>query len=274
LLEPVSADSGDEGVTPGPEWENHGDMDDRLKQQLVLGREHYQKREFDKAEPLLQAVVDAEDGFADVHNMLGVIAHERSDFKTAEKHLERATELNPNYTEALLNLAVTYNDQSKYEAGRQVYRRIRSARDRSTDNLDPFVKGKIANMHAELAQAYEDAGLRSDAIRELERAVSMCPTFADLQTRLGTLHRDSGDLTKAKEHYEAARNANPRYPLARLMLGVTLLALNDVQSAKVEWRAVLEHDPGNKSASMYLRMAENMPPPTVPPPPSSQPPEP
>lgn len=252
-------------MTRGAEWANHGDMDERLKQQLALGREHYQKREFDKAEPILREVLDQQEGFADVHNMLGVIAHERGDFARAEKHLERATELNPNYTEALLNLAVTYNDQSKYEAGRAVYKRIRTARERSTDNLDPFVRGKIANMHAELAQAYEDAGLRSDAIRELERAVSMCPTFADLQTRLGTLHRDSGDLHKARLHYEAARNANPRYPLARLMLGVTLLALNDVEAAKVEWRAVLEHDPGNKSAAMYLRMAENIPRPSQPP---------
>ncbi len=234
-------------------------MDDHLKQQLILGREHYQKREYDKAEPLLQQVVEANDGFADVHNMLGVIAHERGDFTNAERYLERATQLNPNYTEALLNLAVTYNDQSKYEAGRAVYKRIRSARERSADNLDPFVKGKIANMHAELAQAYEDAGLRTDAIRELERAVSMCPTFADLQTRLGTLFRDAGDLERARNHYEAARNANPRYPMARLMLGITLLALNEVEEAKSEWRAVLKHDPGNKSASMYLRMVENMP---------------
>jgi nitrogenase subunit NifH len=49
------------------------------------------------------------------------------------------------------------------------------------------------------------------------------------------------------------------------MLGVTLLALNDVEAAKVEWRAVLEHDPGNKSAAMYLRMAENIPRPSQPP---------
>ena len=241
-------------------------MDERLKQSLVMGREHYQKREFDKAEPMLREVIEANDGFADVHNMLGVMAHERGNFALAEKHLERATELNPNYTEAMLNLAVTYNDQGKYEAGRSIYRRIRAAQERSADNLDPFVKGKIANMHAELAQAYEDAGLRPDAIRELERAVSMCPTFADLQTRLGTLLRDSGDLLKAREHYESARNANPRYPLARLMLGVTLLALNEVEAAKNEWRAVLEHEPNNKSAAMYLRMAENLPPPSQPPP--------
>jgi tetratricopeptide (TPR) repeat protein len=119
-------------------------------------------------------------------------------------------------------------------------------------------------MHAELAQAYEDAGLRADAVRELKRAITMCPTFADLQTRLGTLFRDSGDLDHARQHYEAARNANPRYPLARLMLGVTLLALNEVEQAKAEWRAVLEQDPSNKSAAMYLRMAENLPSPSAP----------
>jgi len=239
-------------------------MEDRLKQALHQGREHYQKHEFDKAEPLLLMVVQAHDGFADVHNMLGVIAHERGEFAVAERHFERATELNPNYTEALLNLAVTYNDQAKYEAGRRIYGQIRSVRERSSDNLDPFVRGKIANMHAELAAAYEDAGLRMDAIRELERAVTMCPSFADLQTRLATLYRDTGDLTRARQHYELARDANPSYAPARLMLGVTLLALNDVEGAKAEWRAVLEADPANKSALMYLRMAENLPPPSMP----------
>jgi len=235
-------------------------MDDRLKQALHQGREHYQKHEFDKAEPLLLLVVHTHDGFADVHNMLGVIAHERGEFEAAERHFERATQLNPNYTEALLNLAVTYNDQAKYEAGRRVYSQIRSVRERSSDNLDPFVRGKIANMHAELAAAYEDAGLRTDAIRELERAVSMCPGFADLQTRLGTLFRDTGDLTRARHHYEEARAANPKYAPARLLLGVTLLAMNEIENAKAEWRAVLDADPENKSAQMYLRMAENMPP--------------
>ena len=47
-------------------------MDEHLKQLLLLGREHYQKRELDKAEPMLRQVLESSDRMADVHDMLGV----------------------------------------------------------------------------------------------------------------------------------------------------------------------------------------------------------
>src|SRR4051812_39263574 len=173
-------------------------MDDRLKQLLVLGREHYERREYTRAEEILRQVLEKTDRFADVYNMLAVILHERGDFVAAERFFERAVELNPNYTEALLNLSVTYNDLGKYEAARQVYSKIRRE-DGHGGVLDPFARGKIANMHAALAQAYSDAGCRGEAIAELTKAVDLCPTFADLQSRLGTLYRDAGNLALARE---------------------------------------------------------------------------
>jgi tetratricopeptide (TPR) repeat protein len=229
-------------------------MDDRLKQLLLLGREHYERREFDRAEHALRQVLDRTDRYADVFNMLAVILHERGDFVAAERYFERAVELNPNYTEAILNLAVTYNDLGKYEAARQVYARIKRGDDHG--GLDPFARGKIANMHADIAHAYADAGCRQEAIDELKKAVALCPGFADLHTRLGSLYRDVGNLALARDHYTAARDANPRYATARVLLGVTLLSLGNVDQAVVEWREALSNDPDNKNAKMYLRMVE------------------
>ena len=77
-------------------------MNERVKQLLVLGREHYAKREFEKAEQMLRMVLEEEDRYADVHDMLGVIAHSRGNFLVAERHFERALEINPAYTEAAL----------------------------------------------------------------------------------------------------------------------------------------------------------------------------
>ena len=57
-------------------------MNERVKQLLVLGREHYAKREFEKAEQMLRMVLEEEDRYADVHDMLGVIAHSRGNFVT------------------------------------------------------------------------------------------------------------------------------------------------------------------------------------------------
>jgi tetratricopeptide (TPR) repeat protein len=232
-------------------------MDDRIKQVLLLGREHYGKREYDKAEPLLREVLDADDRFADVHDMLGVIAHARGNFMAAERHFERALEINPSYTEAALNLAVTYNDRGKYEAAREVYKRIRGKPTGEKEGLDPFARGKLANMHADIAQAYADLGLPHDAAVELQKAVSLCPQFADLRTRLGNLLRETKEPQRAREHYEAALSSRPNFIPARIALGVTLLSLGELDGAEYHWKKVLEAEPENPQAKMYLRMLES-----------------
>lgn len=229
-------------------------MDDHLKQLLLLGREHYQKRELDKAESVLLLVVAEADGFPDVFDMLGVIAHTRGDYALAEQHFERAVELNGNYTEAQLNLMVTYNDLGKYDQARAVYETIRGRR-KAAPTPDPFAAGRIANMHAEVSQAYVDAGMLSDAILELERAIALCPEFVDLRTRLGMLHRDTGSVERAKEHLNAAIAHNGQYAPARVTLGVLLLSEGDHAQAIREFEAALVADGEHRSAQMYLRLA-------------------
>jgi tetratricopeptide (TPR) repeat protein len=228
-------------------------MDEHTKQRLLLGREHYQKRELDKAEPLLREVLEADDRLADVHDMLGVICHARGNFAQAEHHFERALAINPNYTEAALNLAVTYNDRGKYEAARDVYARIQASDGVSPQGLDPFARGKIANMHAEVGQAYADAGLVHEAIAEYEKAIGLCPQFADLRTRMATLFREINEFGRAREQYEAAVQARPSYVPARIQLGVTLLSLGDREGAALQWNRVLDIEPDNPRAKMYLR---------------------
>jgi Tfp pilus assembly protein PilF len=126
-------------------------MDDHDRQLLLLGREHFQRGEYDKAEYLLRQVIAKFDRYPDVHHMLGVIAHSSGDFAEAESHFERAVQLNPNYTEAQLSLMVTYNELGKYSEARRLYGQVQ---DRThLCPVDPFVKGRISNMHAEVAQA-------------------------------------------------------------------------------------------------------------------------
>jgi tetratricopeptide (TPR) repeat protein len=247
-------------------------MDERTKQILLLGREHYAKREFDKAEPLLRETLEHEDRFADIHDMLGVIAHSRGNYIAAEKHFERALAINPSYTEAALNLAVTYNDRGKYDKAREVYSRIQATPGGMKAGLDPFARGKIANMHADVGQAYADAGLPLEAIAELEKAVDLCPEFADLRTKLGSLLREVNEAARAREQYEAAIATRPSFVPARLQLGVTLLSMGDADGAAEQWRKVAEIDPDNSRAKMYLRMLSAQKAKSLPPPAGSTPP--
>lgn len=229
-------------------------MDDHIKQLLLLGREHYAKREYDKAEPLLRQVAKHTDRFADVFDMLGVIAHSQGAFTLARDWFERALVLNPNYTEAQLNLMVTLNDLGDYAEARKVYGQLRK-RGGQREAADAFVKGRIANMHAEISQAYGDVGMQVEAIQELEKAVALCPSFPDLRTRLGVQYRDAGDHVRALEQFEQATRDNPDYLQARLMLGVLHLSAGKHEEAEREFSAVLDRDPGNTGARMYRRIS-------------------
>jgi tetratricopeptide (TPR) repeat protein len=234
-------------------------MDEQLKQGLLLGREHFQKQEYDKAEAYLNQVLTVDDRFADVHDMLGLIAHSRGNYQGAEDHFTRALAINPSYTEAALNLAVTLNDRGKYKEARAVYEKIQGKPSGAIGTLDPFARGKLANMHADLAQAYADSGLPREAVGELEKAVRLCPQFADLRTKLGNFLRELGDLGAARLQYEAAIEARPSYVPARIHLGVTLLALKQIDAAAEQWRKALEIEPENHLAGMYMRMLERSP---------------
>ncbi|RLB55344.1 MAG: hypothetical protein DRJ42_06425 [Deltaproteobacteria bacterium] len=234
-------------------------MDDSTKQILSLGREHYEKREFDKAEHYLKQIVERSLEFADVFNMLGVINHDHGRFDEAQAFFEEALAINPNYTEAALNLAVTYNDLGRYDEAKRIYQAALSHGEASDNSVDPFVKGKIANLHAEVAQAYQDAGLLREAMQELHKAVLLCPHFADLRLRLANLYRQQGDLDAACFELEEAVKSRPAYAPARIALGVVLLSRGEEQRAQEEWQAVLDVDPENRTAQMYIRMAKNPP---------------
>ena len=229
---------------------------DRVEQLIALGREHYNANEYEQAEPFLAEAASARPSFPDLYNMLGVVYHSQGRFQDAEEAFETALKLNPRYTEAALNLSVTYNDRGKYEKAREVYSKIKVGPVGTAQGLDPFARGKLANMHADIAQAYADAGLPREAIHEYEKATALCPQFADLQVKLGTLFREINDLPSARVHYEAALQAKPGYVPARLQLGVTLLALGDANGAEEQWREVIKLEAENSQAKMYLRMLE------------------
>jgi tetratricopeptide (TPR) repeat protein len=230
-------------------------MHERLENLLRVARESYGRRDYAAAEPALRQVLELHGDYPDIHNMLGMILHGYGDLAGATKHFERAVELNPRYTEALLNLAIAHADQGEYEAARSAYDRLRSGHTGTMS--DTFVRGRIANQHADLATSYLDAGRPHEAIAELQRAIDLCPDFPDLHTRLASLYRDQGNHALAREHLACAISTNPRHAPAQVLLGLTMLSLGAPDRAVAAFRTALSADPGNKSAKMHLRRIED-----------------
>jgi tetratricopeptide (TPR) repeat protein len=234
-------------------------MDDKLKQAVALGREHYEKREYDKAERHLSKVIASGERFADIHNMMGVIHHDKGRLDEARAAFKRALEINPTYTEAALNLAVTCNDLGEYEQAQRVYATAIRRDARGQQQVDPFAKGKIANLHAELAHAYVEVDMLNEAVQEYRSAIRLRPQFADIRVKLAQVYRQMGDLSAARYELEEAIAARPDYGAARAALGVVMLLSGQRQAAIEVWEEALRRDSHNKAAEMYLRMARTPP---------------
>jgi tetratricopeptide (TPR) repeat protein len=223
------------------------------------GRAHYRAGEYDDAAACFEEVLREKAPYADVYDMLGVIYHQAGRMADAEEMFHHALRINPSYTEAALNLVVTCNDLGKYAEAKEIYERAMATSKRAPRELDPFAKGKIANMHADVGAAYRVVALYDEAIREYERALALCPSFVDIRTQLGDTLREMGDVAGAIEELERVRTENPRFIAGRLKLGLGYHAAGRRDEAAAEWRAVLAIEPGDRTAPMYLALLESSP---------------
>jgi tetratricopeptide (TPR) repeat protein len=227
-----------------------------LRELVARGRGHYQAGEHAEAIACLTEVLREKAPYADVYDMLGVMYHQEGRLAEAEEMFREALRINPGYTEAALNLVVTCNDLGKYADAKVVYERAMAASKRAPRELDPFAKGKIANMHAEVGAAYRAVGLYEEAVREYERALALCPTFVDIRTDLGNTRREMGDVAGAIRELEHVRAESPRFVAGRLQLGLGYYAAGRRDDAGAEWRTALEIAPANRSARMYLSLLD------------------
>ena len=175
--------------------------------------------------------------------------------------------INPNYTEAALNLAVTYNDRGKYEAARQVYARIKG-RPRRHAARARSVRARQDRQHARRGRAgirRRRTRARGDRrIREGRRAVPAVRRPADASS--GSSFARSTTSRAPASNTRRPSLARPSYVPARIQLGVTLLSLGESDAAAEQWRKVLELEPENARAKMYLRIMASARNPSTPPP--------
>lgn len=230
---------------------------ENIHETYLLARKHYEKENYEEAEKLLEKLSLEAPFFADVFNKLGVIYHQRGAFGKATKAFEKALDLNPRYTEASLNLAVTYNNLGRYEDANLTFQKAARFTQNAPDSLDPFIKGKLANQHADLADIYFDIGFYDEAIEEYRKAVGLGSNFADLHAKLASAYRERGNFEKAVEEFQEALKHNSSYMPAYLNLGVTYYINGMIDKAVEVWKSALETDPDAKEIKVYLDFIKN-----------------
>ncbi len=230
---------------------------DNHRKMFLEGRRYFEKKEYDKAEKYFLNLVKENQNFADVYNMLGVIYHANGQFTGSIENFEKAIKINPNYTEALLNLAVLYNDLGKYKKANTLYSRVHSRKNKKKkEKMDPFIKNKLANKHAELGDIYEGIGVYPEAIAEYQKALELGPKFLDIHSKLALCYREEGKYAQAIKILSQVIKINPKYTQARVQLGVTLYAAGQKKKAIETWKSAIKQNPKDESAKMYLKLAE------------------
>ncbi|MDO8527983.1 MAG: tetratricopeptide repeat protein [Deltaproteobacteria bacterium] len=230
---------------------------DNIQEMVELGKQSFENKDYGRAERYLRQVLNDNRRYADVHNMLGVICHIDGKFESAISCFKEALKINPYYTEALLNLAVLYNDLGRYPEAKKLYINLRTKKEDGTkQEIEPVLKGKLSNMHAEVGDVYRSIGLYKFAVAEYKKALELNPSYVDIRTKMGVALREDGQLENSLKELKVVSKDDPRYVMSRIQLGVTYYSLAKLKDAKKEWESVLKQDPENESAKMYLRLCE------------------
>lgn len=220
------------------------------------GMDAFNKGDYKTAESVFHRILSVNPRFADIQNKLGIIYNQTNRLELAAKAFEKALESNPGYTEASLNLAITYSDLGQYEKAREVFERAaRFSKEQSSD-VDPFIKGKLANEHLKIGNIYIDLKLLDEAIDEFQKALRLAPTFADIITQLGIAYREKGQYDEAIKQFNRAKEVRPAFIPARIHLGLTYYSRGFYGLAEEEWQEALKIDPNNAAVRTYLNFVK------------------
>lgn len=231
-------------------------MKNQAREMVAAGKQYFENKEYAKAETCFRKVLSHQPNYADVLNLLGVIQHIEGRFDSAIEYFQKALKINPHYTEAILNLAVLYNDLGKYKEAKKLYAQLHSSQTTKHKAIEPVLKGKLSNLHADIGDIYRNLGLYDHAIDEYKKALELNSKYVDIKTKLGIAYRENQQLAKSVAELSEAAKLDPRYITAKIQLGVTFYSSGKLADAKKQWNFVLSKDPENEYAKMYLKLCE------------------
>jgi tetratricopeptide (TPR) repeat protein len=207
---------------------------------------------------ILREVTASGRAFADAHQLLG-LAHSMADQKEeALAEFDRALSLNPRYVEAHLNRAVTLNELGRYDDAVAAFSAAQGLGGVDHTGFPAQEASRLANLHAELAEAYVEAGGIHEAIEQYAQAARLRPEFVDLRYRLARLRLEAGDALQTRVELEAILELRPSFFEARVSLGMAHYFLGDLGAARAAWEQCARERPGDARVKAYLALLSRM----------------
>lgn len=225
---------------------------------LKTARNHFQKNDYQLAEPLLNQIILKNNKDPEVFHMLGTIYYDQGKFNKAIRAFKRAIEVNPSYTDASIGLSIIYNDLGKYEDGQQVFEEARKLLDMQNQNNNHFQQEKLATKHDELGEMYFQCGQFKDALEQYKKSLELSNRTAEITMNIVRCYESLEEFKLAVRMLKELCNEYPNFTPARLKLGKLYYETRQIPEAVEQWERVLHLDPDNKIAQDYLQLANSV----------------
>ncbi|RJP21046.1 MAG: tetratricopeptide repeat protein [Deltaproteobacteria bacterium] len=228
-------------------------MSRELAALIRMGKSAFTEADCRRAERHLQEALSGGADYPDIHYTLGLIEHQRGNYRQAVERFGKAIALNPDYTEALLSQSITLNDMGRYEEAREAYDRAAGILSRhGTPPGENLVRGRIANLHKELGELYLALGRQEEAISHYRNALAAAPEYPDIRVRLVAALREADRPEEAMAEVEAFLAGAPGNAAALIQKGVLHYLAGNRGPARRCWEEALYRDPLNKIVQVYL----------------------
>jgi tetratricopeptide (TPR) repeat protein len=209
---------------------------------------------------LLREVTASGKAFADAHHLLGLALSMSGQPAEALAEFDRALALNPRYVDAHLNRAVTLNDLGRYDDAVAAFAAAQGLGGVDHTGFPAPEASRLANLHAELAEAYVEAvGIR-EAIEQYAKAAELRPEFLDLRYRLARLRLEVGDVALARRELEVILEERPSFFDARAAFGMACYLEGDTAVARAAWQQCRGERPGEPRITAYLALLDRVAP--------------
>src|SRR5256885_5090887 len=186
-------------------------MDVSPEHLVAQARERFDLQDYYGAIHLLEEVVASGRAFADAHHPLGLSYSLVGQQEQALAQLDRALTLNARYVEALIHRALVLNELGREDEADAAFRRAAQLGGESRDGLPAHVAAKLANQHATLGNAYDEAGALAQAIEQYHAALALGPAFHDLRYKLGRMLLQAGPAPPSPGHLVNILGAPPQH---------------------------------------------------------------
>ena len=167
--------------------------------------------------------------------------HSQNEIKEAQELYNKILEVNPNYSLAINNLGVIFEQIEDHQKAIDCYKKAIE------------INSSFPDAHNNLGVIFKKLGDNKKAIDCYKKAIEINPNYFNAHNNLGVIFLQTGDFQKAMDCYEKAIKINSNYAEAYYNLGNLSLELYKNQKAKDCYEKAIKINPNYVDAYWNLQ---------------------